>query len=94
MGAGSKYYVESDRRRSPVQLHPVSLQFVLSTAAFALTLLKTRSLDMTCEAETSKNPDAVVVDIHLIPGKTVAGRHRMSVVVVVPSLPTGQQCYP
>jgi len=42
------------------------------------------------EADLAENPDAVVVDVELVPGEAVSGADGMSVVVVVPAFAAGE----
>jgi hypothetical protein len=47
-------------------------------------------LDLFGEADFAENPDAVVVDVELVPGEAVASADGMSVVVVVPAFAAGE----
>jgi len=55
---------------------------------------QTDSLDMSRKADALKKMDTVIVDINLVPGEPVTGRNRVGMMVVVPSLATGQQGHP
>ncbi len=48
-------------------------------------------LDLVGQAHLCEQPDAVVVDVELVPGEAVARADRVSVVVVVPALAAGDQ---
>jgi hypothetical protein len=48
-------------------------------------------LDFLGEAYFFEQPDAVVVDVELVPGEAVAGADRVGVVVVVPAFAAGEQ---
>src|SRR5260370_40006040 len=50
--------------------------------------------EVRCQAEQGQQLDTPVVEIHLPPGHAVAGRYRMSMVIVVPALAASQQRYP
>jgi hypothetical protein len=41
--------------------------------------------------DAAEQPDAVVVDVELVPGEAVAGADRVGVVVVVPAFAAGEQ---
>ena len=43
------------------------------------------------QARLREQPDAIVVDVELVPGETVARADRVGVVVVVPALAAGEQ---
>jgi len=49
-----------------------------------------RDLNFLCEAELFEQPDAVVVDVELVPHEAVASAHWMGVVVVVPAFAAGE----
>ena len=44
-----------------------------------------------CESDFAEEPDAVVVDVELVPFEAVAGADGMGVVVVVPAFAEGEQ---
>src|SRR5579862_7772729 len=44
------------------------------------------AVDLLCKAELFQRPDAVPVEIELVPGKPVPRGYRMCVVIVVPAL--------
>src|ERR1035438_2698636 len=48
-------------------------------------------LDFFGEADFGEEPDAVVVDVELVPGEAVARANRVGVVVVVPTFAAGEQ---
>ena len=52
--------------------------------------------DLTSQARPSacKRADAEPVEVELIPGQAVAGRHRMRVMIVVPALAEGEHRHP
>ena len=56
--------------------------------------IELRDLDFLREADLLQKPDAVVVDVELIPGEAVASTDRMRVVVVVLAFATGEQSHP
>jgi hypothetical protein len=47
-------------------------------------------LDLFSEAELAEHPDAVVVDVELVPGEAVASTDWMGVVVIVPAFAAGE----
>ncbi len=49
-----------------------------------------RDLNFLREAEFLHQPDAVVVDVELVPGEAVAGADGVGVVVVVPAFAAGE----
>src|SRR5271169_5810807 len=51
-------------------------------------------LDAFGEADFGEEPDAVVVDVELVPGETVARADGMGVVVVVPAFASGEESDP
>ena len=51
-------------------------------------------LDLFGEAEFAEDPDAVVVDVELVPGETVTCADGVGVVVVVPAFAAGEQSDP
>jgi hypothetical protein len=51
-------------------------------------------LDFFGEADFAEDPDAVVVDVELVPGEAVAGADGMGVVVVVPAFAAGEKSDP
>jgi hypothetical protein len=51
-------------------------------------------LDLFCEADFAEEPDAVVVDVELVPFEAVAGADGMGVVVVVPAFAAGEESDP
>ena len=48
-------------------------------------------LDLFGEADFAEEPDAVVVDVELVPGEAVAGADGVGVVVVVPAFAAGEE---
>jgi len=61
---------------------------------FGVLGIELRDLDFFSEADFAKNPDAVVVDVELIPGEAVTSADRVGVVVVVPAFAAGEQSDP
>ena len=55
---------------------------------------RTCNLDFFGEADFAEQPDAVVVDVELIPGEAVTRADGMGVVVVVPAFAAGEQSDP
>jgi hypothetical protein len=51
-------------------------------------------LDALGETDFGEEPDAVVVDVELVPGEAVTGADGMRVVVVVPAFATGEESDP
>ena len=51
-------------------------------------------LDLARQAKLLQYPDAVVIGIEFVPGQPVPSRYRMRMMVVMPSLTTGQQRNP
>lgn len=58
---------------------------------FGVGLVEFGDDDFLGQAEFFHDPDAVVVDIELVPGEAVAGADGVGVVVVVPSFAAGEQ---
>src|SRR5690242_4892635 len=48
-------------------------------------------LDLFGEADLGEEPDAVVVDVELVPGEAVTRADRVGVVVIVPAFAAGEQ---
>src|SRR3984957_16131473 len=51
-------------------------------------------LDLFGEADFAEEPDAVVVDVELVPGEAVTGADGVGVVVVVPAFAAGEESDP
>ena len=51
-------------------------------------------LDFFGEADFAEEPDAVVVDVELVPGEAVTRADGVGVVVVVPAFAAGEQSHP
>src|SRR5271170_7518178 len=56
--------------------------------------VKFGGLDLFGEADLAEHPDAVVVDIKLVPGEAVARADRVGMVVVVPAFAAGEESDP
>src|SRR5271168_3248032 len=66
----------------------------LHSSGLGIVGIELRDVDLLCQSELAQQPDAVVVDVELVPGQAVACADGVSVVVVVPALAAGQSCYP
>src|SRR5579871_5387726 len=62
----------------------------LGAGGFGILGIELGDLDFFCEADLGEEPDAVVVDVELVPCEAVAGADRVSVVIVVPTFATGE----
>src|SRR2546423_756227 len=66
----------------------------LCACRFGVVGVELGDLDFFREADLGEEPDAVVVDVELVPGEAMARADRMGVVVVVPAFATGKQSDP
>jgi len=55
---------------------------------------RSHRFDVLRQAQQGQQLDAPVIEIHLPPGHTMAGRHGMRMVIVVPAIAAVQQRYP
>src|SRR6266851_1259056 len=62
----------------------------LCSGGFGVLGVELGDLDLFGEADLAEEPDAVVVDVELVPCQAVAGADGMGVVVVVPALAAGE----
>src|SRR5579875_592696 len=69
-------------------------QALVGAGGFGVLGVELGDLDLFGEAGFFEEPDAVVVDIELVPGEAVAGADRVGVVVVVPAFAAGEQSDP
>ena len=76
------------RRSWGTRLGPLSLQDAGGLGVLGVEL---GDLDFFGEAELLEKPDAVVVDVELVPGEAMARGDGMGVVVVVPALAAGDE---
>src|SRR5271170_6051290 len=80
----------SDKKLSDMG-HPIGLTCWLDNAGgFGVVLVVLGDLDLFGEADFGEPPDAVVVDVELVPGEPVARADRVGVVVVVPAFAAGE----
>src|ERR1700760_3831957 len=68
--------------------------FHVGAGGFGVLRVELCNLNLLCEAEFRKHPDAVVVDVELVPCEAVASADRMSMMVVVPAFAAGEQSHP
>jgi hypothetical protein len=61
---------------------------------FGVLVVELGDLYFFCEADFAEEPDAVVVDVELVPGETVARADGVGVVVVVPAFAAGEESDP
>src|ERR1700679_1541333 len=61
---------------------------------FGVVFVELGDLDLFGQADLFEEPDAVVVDVELVPGEAVAGADGVGVVVVVPAFAAGEDGYP
>jgi hypothetical protein len=66
----------------------------LGSGWFGIVLVELCDLDFFGQAEFAEEPDAVVVDVELVPGEAVARADGMGVVVVVPAFAAGEESDP
>ena len=62
----------------------------LEAGWFGVCRIELRNLDFFCEADFFEQPDAVVVDVELVPGEAVTSADGVGVVVVVPAFAAGE----
>src|SRR5205814_1240934 len=61
------------------------------TSWFGIFRIEFGNLDLFCEADFAEKPDAIVVDVELVPDEAVTRADGMGVVVVVPAFAAGEQ---
>ena len=66
----------------------------LGAGWFGVVRVELGDLDFFGEADLGEQPDAVVVDVELVPGEAVTGADRVGVVVVVPAFAAGEESDP
>ena len=66
----------------------------LHAGGFGVVGIELCDLDLFSEADFGEEPDAVVVDVELVPGEAVAGTDGVGVVVVMPAFAAGEDGNP
>src|SRR5438552_2870053 len=61
---------------------------------FGILGIELGDLDFFGEANFAEKPDAVIIDVELVPGEAVTCADRVGVMVVVPAFASGEECDP
>ena len=64
------------------------------TGRFRIGRIEPGDLDFFRKTDLGEQPNAVVVDIELVPGEAMTSTDRMGMVVVVPAFASGEKCDP